>query len=287
MSLGLLLCGVLCLLPPTIASGQEGRPTQGVDIQGSSEAELRARWASKTPEERRLLRERFEAFKALGAEDARRLHERARRLSRLERGLRHELSEEDRRAIEALPPCEAEARWRERTREHLHRMGRSMRERLPPKLRRKLEEMPPGQRRAFLERRRSAERDERSRRVVRELGHEMGLGEAEVRRLEDLPVEARLREILGLERRRITARLETEGLPERLGDVHWRRLQSLGDEEFLRRVRPHLPHPRRHAGPGMPGGPGMKGPRFGSKPQGPPFRGRPEPGDERRRPRRQ
>jgi hypothetical protein len=234
----------LCLIAPA-ASGFQERPDTG------RLEELRRRWEAKSSEERELLRRRFEELKELPPADRDVLARRARRFEELRHTLREEATEEDRRRFDALPPHLAEERWRARAFEHSRETGRRFRDMLPPDVRTRLEEAPPGERRRVLEGVRSRERDHRSRRAIRELGHRLGLDRETVEGLEALPHEERMREVMRLKRRHIENRIAERGLPDDVDTAHWEELRRLPDDEFFRRGRHFLFGERR--GPRPPG----------------------------------
>jgi hypothetical protein len=248
-----------------MTAGAQERLPEGAQLE-----ELRSRWAQKSAEERRILRRRFEELKAMGPEERLRLLERVRRLRALESRLgQGDAEPQDPREhgprAGAPPPFGGPGpapgvvpfpRCRE--------FGRSLREVLSPEMRRRLEEAPPGERWRVLEHLRRREREHHSRNALRALGWRLGLPAEEVRRYEALPLPERLGVVLQLERRRIETLVAERGLPPGLDEAMWARLESLPDEEFLRRARVLFPF--------EPGGPpGLRGPRGRwERPPGPP-----------------
>jgi hypothetical protein len=160
-------------------------------------SELRERWEAKTPEERALLRRRFDEWRELEPERREELLERARRWRQEEERERASADEGLKRELEHLPPPERERRWREHALERFRERGRRLLERLPAPVRSHLEQAPPGKRREalghFLGR-----REERTQRALRHVGRRLGLTPERVRELEQLPPEERRRQVLEL-----------------------------------------------------------------------------------------
>ncbi len=195
--------------------------------------ELVERWLRKSPEERALLRERFEQLKSLPREDKAELHERARRLRELEQEARAEASESDRAEVERLPPQRARDFWRERAIARGRDAGRVLRERLPEDLRRRLENAPPSERREILRQLRDTEGDRRSRSALGDLGRRLDLLPDEIKALEALPLRERFAAIIELKRRHIEQRVREEGLPPSIDERRWERLRKMDDERFI------------------------------------------------------
>lgn len=211
------------------ASAQRG--TQDGEMQ-----RRRERWNRMSEEERRVMQQRFRKLQELTPEQRRQLEERAERLEGIMKSLRETAPDELREEIESLEPERRERRWREHGFERTREMGRHLREKMPPDLRRRLESARPEQRHEMFER--FVREDQgRSGRAIRWMGRKLGLAREEVERLEQLSREEQRPEVMGLQRRLIVSRVGEHGLPPGLDAVTWAEMQSMSDEEFLRRMR--------------------------------------------------
>ncbi len=217
------------MAPQAHALSQKEHPRPGLE-------ELRRRWEKKSPEERELLRERFEELHALDPEKRREILERARRWKEHERAMEEEAPEDLRRELEVLSAPERERRWREHAIKSFRETGRNLRESLPPRLRRRLEEAPPEERRELLERFRN-EYDARSREALRVLGERLDLAPERIRELEARPFEERLRTVLELRRELIERAVRLDGLPEGVDEGSWEHMRRLPHDAFFRKFR--------------------------------------------------
>ena len=248
---------------PVASDGAPGA-VPGAGPEDGAEA-LRERWAAKTDEEKRLLRERFEALRRLDPAERAELLERAEGLKRERKAYREGLDGELRERLEHLPSWERDQLLREQQRAELESRGRALRSGLDPEQRAWLEGLvEPGVPRPpkDLRDRLRGRFGERAIGRLHERGH---LSDADRDRLLGLDGPERVAELLRLERARILARVAEAGPPEDLAPETWAALAAeLSDERFVERARAlglslldRGRDRRDRRGPGGPDGPGV------------------------------
>jgi hypothetical protein len=210
-------------------------------VQTPPTQEQRTRWEEKSDAERATLRARFEEFRSLAPEERDELVERAKRLSALRDLVRERAPAEERRAAEELDRARRDAFWRARGIDAARRIGERLRAELPPRLRERLEGATPKEREQLLRRFRREVKERITLRTIQRLARELDLAVAEVERLQSLPPEARLREVLELERRLVERRVSIFGLPPWMTSEELERLRALPTPEFLSRWRAAQP----------------------------------------------
>src|SRR5262245_8375479 len=156
---------------------------------------LRERLRSSPPEKRARIERRLDEFEKLPPQVRAKLLQRALALRERERAVDDSLPRELRRRMDELDPERARELWLSHLRERLRQDGRELRERLPEDLRHRLERAPPEARRRFLEML-FEEREPVSRKALERMRERWGLSEAEIRRLEALPLAERLHAML-------------------------------------------------------------------------------------------
>jgi hypothetical protein len=165
---------------------QPGRPLERV----------RERLQARPAPERERLETNLDQFERLPKEVRARLLQRARILRERERAFERSVTRELRQRLQELRGElgneKANELWRAWLRESLKERGCELRKRMPEKLRRRLEEASPETRRRVLERL-LEERETVGRRALARLRERFGLPPSEIRRLERLPFDERLR----------------------------------------------------------------------------------------------
>ena len=225
IALGAVALTLLAAPPATAAPQEEPRP-----------AELeraRERWEAMTPEERTLLRERFEALKAMKESRRRDLRERFGRLEDCERRAWQRLPDEARERLDELDPEKRREVMRELGGQEITERGQELRERLPEEWRRRLEAAAPEQRRAIVDEFRRSHRDAGMRDVLERLRQRPEIAPEELQAVEALPPREREQRLLELHAAALRAHFERAGLPPWLSAEDWERLRDLSPGAFL------------------------------------------------------
>ena len=227
-----LIAAVLCAAPAAVA-WQEAKPAPE-EVQ-EKELSPRERWERLSPEEREVMRKRFEEFQRLGEDERRQLRDRTKRMHSMERDVRERLPRDVRRKLEGLPPKERDELMKELVEQEATDRGRRMRDKLPREVREQLESASPEERDRLLRDFRERHREEWSKRALRRYGERFELPEDEVRRLQALPREERKQAVLGFRRREMSERFAADGLPDWLTPDQWKELSALDDRAFFER----------------------------------------------------
>lgn len=193
---------LLALTPagePSVEPVTSALPRARTQLEPRPVDELRLRLRARPAPERERLERHLSEFEGLTPAERAKLLQRARMLRERE---------------QALARIEAQARPAERQthlRDEIRAQGGEVRRRLPEKLQKRLEQAGPEERRWLLERL-AHERERISRDAIEAMRERLQLAPHEVRRLERLPVEARLRamrELSGAARARPRAESRT------------------------------------------------------------------------------
>ena len=226
MTRRLLFTLVLCLV--TLGGFAAPQADRGPDF-----VALRARWERKSPEERALLRQRFEELSRLRPEAREELQRRARVLTGDLRTLESEPPPWVRERLDGARPGERDRELRRCLEDHHRRRGSDLRARMPADLVARLEAATTDEERALVFRElHQRAREEMFPYFVERIARRLELDAAEVERLKATPSAEREAVIRGLKRRMIVER----GKPKSVSEADWDSWQALDDAEFLRRV---------------------------------------------------
>lgn len=251
--------------------------------QGPDLASSRERWDRLSPEERGLLEQRFEEFRALDGAAQRALEERAARIEEVEEELLESVPDELERRMADLDPHRRDDLWREHLEDEMRRRGRRHRDELPPELEAQLEAAPPHMRPLLMDRYHHDRRERACGPGLERLGRKLGKGDEEIEALRALSGEERRDAMLAWKREKILLSVEREGLPPGVDPAEFEAWKTLPLGDFFEAWRDADPRsdvrgPFRDAGPAEgrapdpgrgsdgPGGPGaFGGPREGGR----------------------
>ena len=234
LSLGAPLAGAQEGPDPKAAPAEATAPKAEATKDSSSGIE---RWKAKTPEEQALLRERFEALRALTPEQREALHVRARGLEAERRELQRDLSPELQQRLGGLPPWERDRILREQQLTDSKRRGSSLRRTLAPEHREFVEGLVGGGRPPHPDDVRHRLRGHFGDEVIEHMRTEGQLDAAQLDELERLEGPERMQRFLAIERERLVLRVAEQGLPEGITDKQWTKLQTEPeDERFMKRA---------------------------------------------------
>ncbi|MFT5291511.1 MAG: hypothetical protein ACI8PQ_003049 [Planctomycetota bacterium] len=255
----LMLVAALCLSFASVGFSQDANSEQESSVQRPSPRE---RWMQKSPEERAVLRRRFEELSHFEPELQVELRRRAREVSGTLRSLDSAPPPWVRERLDVAGPGQRDRELRRCLEDHRRRRGSDMRDRLPKDLRERLENAKSDEERAAVFRELSQRgRSDMFPRMVARMGRHLELDPSEVERLSATEPEGQRTVLENLKRRSIVAR----GKPEDIDAKDWTSWQSLDDREFLRKVEFSIPsHRGWRQGPGMGDGK-REEPRDGSR----------------------
>lgn len=251
----LLLCGWLTLFAIASSDAPPELWAQNQHSQNGEElftpAEARERWDSLSSEQQERLRHRFVRLQSLDASERAELTRRAAVLKREEARLLKRLSPENRHRLREQPPAKRRELIEEIVEAERRERGARIEGMLPEKTRDWLRDCPPAERRKRLEHFRRITRERISARAVEDLAEALGYGEDEVRRLERLPIEERMKVVMVLwrkldERERADGDLLREFTQEMWSDLegltaddYFVEVQRLRHEGGIRNLSPH------------------------------------------------
>lgn len=231
-----MLAGWLALFSAALFDARREVVGQDRSIESFDSADARTRWNSLSPEQQQRLRKRFEHLQSLSSQEREDLMHRATTLKREEERLLRRLSPEHRRRLKLQPEEKRRQLISEMVEAERRERGARIESKLPKKTREWLQNAPPEERSKRLERFRQQTRERISSRAVEGLAKALGFGSDEVKRLERLPLEDRMRTVMNL-RRKLDARQRTEGgMLEDFTQEMWSELESLPPEEYFTEV---------------------------------------------------
>ena len=226
----------------------------------------RARWEELSSEERALLEQRFEEFRALDGDARRSLEQRAARIEEVEEELLESVPADLEERMADLDRYRRDDLWREHLEDEMRRRGRRHRDELPAELEAELEGAPPHMRPLLMDR---YHRDRRERACgpgLDRLGRKLGKSDDEIEALRALPDEERRDAMLVWKREKILLSVEREGLPPGVDAAEFEAWKTLPLRDFFEVWRdadprsdsrgPFRDGPRRPGEPGELGGPG-------------------------------
>ncbi|MCB9914946.1 MAG: DUF3106 domain-containing protein [Planctomycetes bacterium] len=196
----------------------------------------RERWEALTPGQRARLEQRFERLQRMEADERAALEQRAERLRSLERRVVDGLSERDRARLMALPPAQRRQLLGELVEAELRERGQRLEAKLPSEVREWLQQTPPQERRQRLEAFKGQVRERTSVAAVEQIARALGFGQAEIERLQRLPLDERMDKVLQLYRRLSQEQIERGGLPNGLSAARWKELDALPPREYLAEI---------------------------------------------------
>lgn len=202
----------------------------------------RERWEQKDPQERELLKSRFDQLKKLSDEERAALEGLARKIKDKKRKARESLPEDVRRRMEDLPPHEREGIFHDHFRDTLRQKGSGVRRLLPEGALDEIEREAPSRRALRLDR---LLRDHRpiTPHDVKRLGKELGINARDLRELDSLAPGELEERALAWNRERIDRCVAEYGLPPGLGDAEYTQMRDLTHAEFFQRWRELDPPP--------------------------------------------
>lgn len=206
---------------------------------GASAEEIRsarARWDALSQDQQAELKRRFEHLQELNSKERTSLEKRAKRYTQLEKQVLSRLSEQERRRLKGLPKQQREEVISELVDQERRDKGRRVASKLPPEMREWMKSASPKEREARLERFTSQVRGRISARAVEDFAKALGYGEAEIKRLERLPLQERMAVVMRLRKKLTEQQLQESGLPGGFTQERWQALEALPPEEFLREV---------------------------------------------------
>ena len=263
---------LLAALLAAPASGQErGLPD---DLERTEAARLE-RWRQMDPEQRELMRQRFQELRRLSADERAALETSVENLRQLRERVRERLPLGEREQLESLPDPERRDELRRRFIEEARERGGRIREKLPPEFRDRFEGARPAQRPELLHELRSELDERRGPRALERIAGARGLAPEQLDLLRSLDREGRREALLELRREQLLQRAERLGPPAGLSREEWGSIAPLPPRQFLdelHRARDREGQRGRFGGPGRPGfpgelgEPGRPGPREGAGP---------------------
>jgi hypothetical protein len=202
----------------------------------STPADARARWEALSVDEQARLRKRFERLQQLDEGERTELARRAKRWKAEEERVLRRLSQRDKLRLMQHPPQKRKQLIEEMVRSERRDEGHRIEAKLPRKTREWLVDAPPEQRRKRLEQFKNDTRERISARAVRELIAALGMGEKEIQRLEQLPIDERMSHVLRLRKQLTAQQLEADGLPSGFMPEQWEALGALPPEEYFHEI---------------------------------------------------
>ena len=196
---------------------------------------LLERWNRLTPEKQARVRERFERFRDLTVEQREILTDHARHLQRRARALYDLLTLEERERLDRLGPEKKREIMLAMANQEEQAQHQRLRQGLASNLRDRLEGEPPKTRRSFLNelhRRREIHLGN----ALRRLGQALGLEEAALDALDELPIEERKAQFLALAKELSIEGIARSELPPGLTPWRWERMRELPPEQFFAAV---------------------------------------------------
>ena len=213
---------------------------RGLPVPGTAELlELQERWEGLGEEEREHYRRRYVELQDLDDKARDELGERVRRLDEMARLVFRSLESSSQQRILGLDAPKRRELLREMAIDEARAMGSRLLESLPEEQRNRIEGATPNDRLALLvQMRRDQEKLLDS--SVRLLAEELEFSEADMSRIESLPLDMRRARFMGLIKRRTLSVVERRGLPEGISAAQWAQAAELDPKEFylmLQRLR--------------------------------------------------
>jgi hypothetical protein len=224
----LALIAVSTLLVPDRQGGASAAPQPVPALESA-----RRRWERFSPEEKERAKERYERFLAMSEEEREQLIESARRLRERTERVQGELAGKDAQRLSTLEPEKRRALVREIVADESRAVGARLRGQFPEDVLARLEKARPEDRARYFRRFRIQQRDRVARYAIGELGKRLALPADEIRRMQELPGDARCEAVLDLRKRLSALDVEVSGLPPGITREKWDAWLALPPEEFF------------------------------------------------------
>ena len=234
--LTLMLLGWLALISVALSDARREVWAQDLEPVTVDAMDARARWDSMSAEDQSRLRKRFERLQQLDESEREELRRRAHDLKRQEREILKRLSPASQERLTQQPPSKRRELIAEMVQAERRDRGERIESKLPEKTREWLHNSPPKERRNRLEMFRQKTRERISTRAVEGLAQALGYGPDEIKRLERLPLEERMKTVMNLRRKLDEQQLVEGGLLKDFSSATWQRLEALPPQEYFAEI---------------------------------------------------
>jgi hypothetical protein len=208
--------------------------------QGDALAVQRARWEALAPAERLRIQERWQRYQALPQDEQRELEARAARVRDLRERTERALPAPLRARVQQLSADKRERILAELVENESARIGARVRAMLPPEDVQRLEQARPEDRARYFANYQQKQRKRVTSYMLERLGKRLGLAQAEIDAMKQLPEEQRAARVLELRQRLTRSEARELGLPPGLTQEQWEDWLKLPPEEFFERLADHV-----------------------------------------------